>query len=67
MCERRERKEGLWNFDPPFFLEAYLAPVTESTCVLRTGMDMVSLAGRVEAPDHPLRLRCLVHASLCAL
>ena len=32
--------------DSLFFLEAYLPPPAEHTCVLRVGTDMVPLAGK---------------------
>ena len=67
-CERRERKEGLWSFEPLLFLEAYLPPVAEYTCLLRVRATMVSLAVQGKAPDRPPRSHCLVNSSfLCTV
>ena len=68
MCERRERREGLWNFEPLFVLEAYLHRPAEYTCLLLVRASMISLAVQGEAPDRSPRSRCLVHASfLCTV
>ena len=62
VSENKERKEGP-VLTPLFFLEAYLPPVAEYMCLLRVGTGMISLAVQGEAPDRPLRSRCLVHES----
>ena len=49
------------SFDPPFVLEIYFPPVAGYLCLLGVEVDVVSLAVRGEAPDHPLRSLCLIH------